>query len=338
MKINEVSKLTGLSKRAIRYYTEYDLVKPVQLENGYFDFNEKDVENLINIHRMRMLGLSVEHICKIMRQPSTAFYYFNKQIKKMDDIRVQAELNIAALTKITEQLGTGTDASDLNQLLSENVRYFSAAQNPRPIDISDAEILANFFWGRFEGEKKRSEFEQFLFEKFKRQLIFDQADYAIRLRDILLSLDSSEVEMAFLARDYDNSSILELSQLDESSYENYVHDSMTRTAKHLKDPSFLRNLPVMSEYTFVAGDFFTCNTAIMFELSPNFKRYSDNYNKCHALLYDAYLKGEDEGIVDSFIHLIEEKKTSEFDNPPVVYAIRIILTDEFTSSQIRFQH
>ena len=48
MLINETSKITNLTKKAIDYYIEQRLVSPVFLDNGYRDFREEDLEVLKN--------------------------------------------------------------------------------------------------------------------------------------------------------------------------------------------------------------------------------------------------------------------------------------------------
>jgi len=62
MLINDVSKLTNLTKKAIEYYVKQKLVFPKILPNGYRDFKESDVECLKKIYVFRKLGLSTEEI------------------------------------------------------------------------------------------------------------------------------------------------------------------------------------------------------------------------------------------------------------------------------------
>lgn len=62
MLINELAKLTSLTKKAIEYYSEQDLVSPVVLENGYRDFSENDVERLKKVYVLRRLELSIDEI------------------------------------------------------------------------------------------------------------------------------------------------------------------------------------------------------------------------------------------------------------------------------------
>lgn len=66
MLINELAKLTGLTKKAIEYYTEQSLVSPTILENGYRDFTEDDVECLKKVYVLRKLGLSIDEIKSVL--------------------------------------------------------------------------------------------------------------------------------------------------------------------------------------------------------------------------------------------------------------------------------
>lgn len=62
MKINEVCKLTGLTKKAIEYYQIKKLISPIVGENGYRDFTEEDVERLKTIAILKKLDLSIDEI------------------------------------------------------------------------------------------------------------------------------------------------------------------------------------------------------------------------------------------------------------------------------------
>ncbi|MCX7773512.1 MAG: MerR family transcriptional regulator [Clostridia bacterium] len=66
MYIHDVSKLTDLTKKAIEYYTEKELVCPVTLENGYRDFSEDDVDRLKKISILRKLGLGIEEVKAVL--------------------------------------------------------------------------------------------------------------------------------------------------------------------------------------------------------------------------------------------------------------------------------
>ncbi|WP_028593995.1 MerR family transcriptional regulator [Paenibacillus assamensis] len=63
MKIQDVSRMLGISTRSIRYYEERGLLAPIQKEdNGYRTFRVEDIERLRLISWLRELGLSIEEI------------------------------------------------------------------------------------------------------------------------------------------------------------------------------------------------------------------------------------------------------------------------------------
>lgn len=72
MLINEVSKLTKLTKKAIEYYTLQGLVIPSVLENGYRSYTDQDVERLTKISVLRKLDVSTEEIRHILNDPTNS--------------------------------------------------------------------------------------------------------------------------------------------------------------------------------------------------------------------------------------------------------------------------
>lgn len=62
MLINEVTAITGLSKKAIRFYEMKGLLKIERISNGYRKYSNADVEILNKIKLLRMAGVSVSDI------------------------------------------------------------------------------------------------------------------------------------------------------------------------------------------------------------------------------------------------------------------------------------
>ncbi|MBQ2896071.1 MAG: MerR family transcriptional regulator [Oscillospiraceae bacterium] len=72
MKINEVERLVGVSKKNIRFYEEQGLLTPQRnSENGYRDYGETEVEALRRIRVMRKLGVPIEEIRRMLRGEHT---------------------------------------------------------------------------------------------------------------------------------------------------------------------------------------------------------------------------------------------------------------------------
>lgn len=66
MQINEVCNLTGLTKKAIDYYEQKQIINPKVMENGYREFNEIEIDRLERVAVFRSLGLSVNDIKDIL--------------------------------------------------------------------------------------------------------------------------------------------------------------------------------------------------------------------------------------------------------------------------------
>lgn len=66
MKINEVCNVTGLTKKAIDYYQEKEIINPKFDESGYREFNKSEIERLKQVSVFRSLGLSVSEIKKVL--------------------------------------------------------------------------------------------------------------------------------------------------------------------------------------------------------------------------------------------------------------------------------
>ena len=63
MKINQLSKLTNVLSKNIRYYEEIGLLpKALRNSNGYREYSLSDVDNLIFIRRCRELQIPIEQI------------------------------------------------------------------------------------------------------------------------------------------------------------------------------------------------------------------------------------------------------------------------------------
>lgn len=72
MKIKEISALTGLTERTIRFYEERSLIQPrTERRNGreYRDYSASDAEQLMVIAGLRRLHFSVEEIREMQKYP-----------------------------------------------------------------------------------------------------------------------------------------------------------------------------------------------------------------------------------------------------------------------------
>ncbi|WP_169009011.1 MerR family transcriptional regulator [Faecalispora jeddahensis] len=108
MLIHEVSRTTGVTKKAIEYYCEQGLICPAILENGYRDFGQNEVERLGQISVLRKLGISGEEIKMVLSDESG---------NALQRLSVQKELSLKreqAKKALLEQLSSGKSYAEIS--------------------------------------------------------------------------------------------------------------------------------------------------------------------------------------------------------------------------------
>lgn len=66
MRIGELSRRTGASPRALRYYEEQGLLSPTRLPSGYREYGERDVMTVRRIRVLISAGLGTSVIAEIV--------------------------------------------------------------------------------------------------------------------------------------------------------------------------------------------------------------------------------------------------------------------------------
>ena len=91
MKIQDLSQLTGVSAKTIRYYEEIGLLPaPARAENNYRQYSEQDVERLRLVAGARRLDLSLDDIQEILalrdRREAPCRILLERMEQKADEI------------------------------------------------------------------------------------------------------------------------------------------------------------------------------------------------------------------------------------------------------------
>ncbi|MFE3144528.1 MerR family transcriptional regulator [Streptomyces scopuliridis] len=66
MRIGELSRRTGVSQRALRYYEEQGLLRPVRRPSGYREYDETDVASVRRIRTLLAAGLGTAVIAEVL--------------------------------------------------------------------------------------------------------------------------------------------------------------------------------------------------------------------------------------------------------------------------------
>jgi MerR family transcriptional regulator, copper efflux regulator len=71
--IGQLARVTGIPAKAIRYYESIGLLAPpIRQENGYRCYSQVDVNRLLLLRRLRLLGISLEATRSLLIETSDA--------------------------------------------------------------------------------------------------------------------------------------------------------------------------------------------------------------------------------------------------------------------------
>jgi DNA-binding transcriptional MerR regulator len=115
MRIGELSKATGLSTRALRYYEEQDLLHSERRPNGYREYGPDSVHIVAFIHDLHLAGLSSEvirHIMPCARQehPQGDCSALVDRVRQVRDELASQERRIAKRRRTLDGYLAGADA------------------------------------------------------------------------------------------------------------------------------------------------------------------------------------------------------------------------------------
>ena len=113
MRLNEVIKEVGMTKRAVKYYEEKGLLSITKDKNGYRDYTIEDVEALKKISIYRKLGISVNDIKKLLEGNDQAIL-----IRIYEQKLQEKELRESELTRDFIDEGNADKANELLDYMS----------------------------------------------------------------------------------------------------------------------------------------------------------------------------------------------------------------------------
>ena len=117
MNIGDVSRLSGLPAKTIRYYEDVGLVDPMRTSNGYRRFRESDLHKLAFLGRARSLGFSIEDCRNLLA-------LYDDQTRSSADVK---EIAKGHLKRIDQKL---SELSEMRATLSKLIRECAGDQRP----------------------------------------------------------------------------------------------------------------------------------------------------------------------------------------------------------------
>lgn len=126
MLIKEVCETTKLTKKAIEYYIEQDLIFPNVLENGYRDFSTDHIELLKKISVLRKLGLGTDDIKLILLDENGETLQklsLQKELRLKREMEKQSLLDKLSMGRSIDEIITEIKAIEQKETITEKLLY-----------------------------------------------------------------------------------------------------------------------------------------------------------------------------------------------------------------------
>lgn len=175
MIINEVCKLTGLTKKAINYYIQKGIINPVRDRSGYRNFSNDDINVLKQVYIYRSLGLSIDDIKTILISKMPKEELRKASLKK----NLENELALKQ-ARLLDKLSQGENTQEVKESIEELNRK-------KYIKNKILEMFPGFY-GRF----LVTHFNKFLDEPLKTEQQRDAYRIVIEFLDEVNPLNISE--------------------------------------------------------------------------------------------------------------------------------------------------
>lgn len=266
MKINEICKLTGLTKKAIEYYQIKGLITPIIIENGYREFTECDLKQLKTIAVLKKLELTVDEIKQVLESKDRNSVLM--KIKYAKQVQTKAKLD---RIELIEQMVRGEDISDKINLLDQKWTI--------------REKLLRAFPGYY-GRYISFHFGRFLNEPIKTDEQKNMYDIIIKFLDDMESIDVPEElqEMFKEADSYMDDEVIESMSLnmqtainDFETYWENNKESITRYVEFRNSEEYKSSLVSKFKDWFKkfgeASGYYDVFVPAMRKLSPSYNEY-----------------------------------------------------------------
>ena len=172
-----------MKKRTIHFYIKEDLLSPsINKENGYYDFHEEDIQQLILISKFRNAGFPISMIRSIIKEPATASYYLSNYLSTL---RKQKEyLEKTFNVEITEEkVRHAVHVSNQGRIALK--KFYEVMKND-PAPMNGSQLFGVLYGSQFKFDKEKMPAEiDALREKLMKE--YEEKEKPERKKRILLT-------------------------------------------------------------------------------------------------------------------------------------------------------
>ena len=188
MKINEVSKITGVSLRTLHYYDKIGLLVPAKLENGYRVYSNDDLNKLQKILFYKYLNFKLSDIANIIKNNNDSLIILEEQHKLLLKEKKKIENVIKTIEKTIKDY-----KGEIHMTIEEKFEGFKKE------DMKKYEIEAKDKYGEevIEETKHRQKGKEEIVEKEFNNTFKRFSNYKTKNLEIQSDLVQNEVERLY---------------------------------------------------------------------------------------------------------------------------------------------
>ncbi|MEG0076735.1 MerR family transcriptional regulator [Anaerorhabdus sp.] len=275
MRIQEVIQITGLTKKAIHFYIEKNLINPTKnSNNGYYDLDDEDLRKLKLICLFRQIGFSIETIQEIFTFPTMTNYFFHRQVNLLKHKIIENQKQLENLCSIIEAIPPNAtpeyicDNYSISKLLDEPTNNYIETLFP----CNDARMIAILILAPFL-DIHVDEYRKFLWDRISSELQLQFKDNLIYLQRIIYSQSAIEINTTS-SQSYKLFMDLSIS----TSFEEFQQYLMQRCHELINNQSLLLRWTILYQPILLPLQGFYKN------ISELMSAYSPRYESCNKKL------------------------------------------------------
>lgn len=185
MQINQIARKYGLSRKTIHFYIQNDLLHPTKRENNYYEFDNKNEEELELILRLRQAGMSIENIQNMMHFPTCTNFFLFKQYFSIKKAQSKAEVEQTNIQMLLEEIPPNGTYADIMRIsdayIKKDTWNFTETDAKMTARMTAIFLLTPFM------HQEVDEYRQFLWQRIER---ITRTELKAVLYDIMLQLTS----------------------------------------------------------------------------------------------------------------------------------------------------
>lgn len=281
MRIQEVSKQCGLSKKTIYYYINEGLVSPLREENNYLNFTTEDIEQLVLIKKLRHLDLSIADIKDLLLHPAHVNFFLHKRAFELKSEMITISNKLSSLYYVLDHLSPSAIPHELlvpslfqePDKLNENSRQ----QIEMLFPDRNSRMVAILFWGPFL-TVPANEYRLYLWKKISNKLDNIASTHFTHLCTLMYQLSSDTIKHCCTLQYKKITSIL-ANGTDIASISANIIQACTDLCEDIQ----------LQQYWITMYEHILCPIFSFYNSEANelMKEYTSEYNEYHSLMHQA---------------------------------------------------